>query len=931
MKRVRQSDINFKLNSKLIDISDFSIKFFTVSSNVFYILKNQDDVVAVERELTTEDEDVIRCGGTVATDYFIKLDWDELKNIGEGVLQYQATNNIQDVDYPDYEYNKLVFRTTKYYIDSDIIVYPDEEIDYKELLEEFGNRLTAEEQGRVSADTVINERIDIENSRAISAESELADHITNLGQDLTDESEVRSSADTVIITAINDEVNRAVSAETTLSTNLSSEVLRASTTEQTISSRVESYISSNDTALSNEISRATNVESGLSVSITAESERATSAETEIATDLASYISSNDNALSDEISRATAEETRLNNALTAETAARESEVTRATSVESSISGALDTYISTNNTALNNEITRATSAETAIDTKVDNYISSNNQALSDEVSRAITQENAISGKLDTYIATNNSGVTELSTALQAEVTRATNKELELSGYVDTRVEQIIGGAPAALDTLLEIAEKLADDDDAIAAIVNSITSETSARTNADSALSTRIDNLTTASTAAITAEENRAKEAESGITNVINNEILRATSAETEIEATAASNYSALTTAIGDEETRAKSVESGLNASISNEVTRATSAESAINDSISAETANRISADTAINERIDSLESATTADTSELSNKITAISGVVDTKLAISDFNSYSASTESVINSKQNAGNYVSADTFSAYTSTTDNAISSINGDITVISGVVDTKLDITAYTPSDLSNYYTKNEVDSAISEVSDSLSGYVETSAFTSYSASIDSDISVISGAVDTKLDSSAYTPTDLSNYYTKSEVDAAIEDIDVSDKLSGYVTTSAFTSYSASIDSDIVVISGVVDTKLDATAYTPSDLSNYYTKSEVYNKNEVDTAIANVDVSDQLSGYVETSAFTTYSAATQNAIDGKFDTSGMCEYYTSAQTESRIESYSGSTFIQSLVARIEELETTVNDWKNNGISAGDY
>ena len=42
-------------------------------------------------------------------------------------------------------------------------------------------------------------------------------------------------------------------------------------------------------------------------------------------------------------------------------------------------------------------------------------------------------------------------------------------------------------------------------------------------------------------------------------------------------------------------------------------------------------------------------------------------------------------------------------------------------------------------------------------------------------------------------------------------------------------------------------------------------------------------------------------------------------------------QIDNRYINYSGDTYIQSLVTRIEDLETQVNEWKNNGISAGDY
>lgn len=48
--------------------------------------------------------------------------------------------------------------------------------------------------------------------------------------------------------------------------------------------------------------------------------------------------------------------------------------------------------------------------------------------------------------------------------------------LDNKINTRIQQIVGAAPAALDTLEEIADKLADQDDAVAGIVNTISSLT-----------------------------------------------------------------------------------------------------------------------------------------------------------------------------------------------------------------------------------------------------------------------------------------------------------------------------------------------------------------------------------------------------------------------------------------------------------------------
>ena len=360
MKRVKNSAINFRVNPKLVYLQDFSIKFYTVNAGTFFIRKTQDDVVEVEREATIYDEDVIESGGTTVKEYFIKLDWHELLYIGEGVLNWRAINNVYDTGFFDTWYNRLVEGSTEYYIDSDIFVDPAEEKNISEKLVELDERITIEVGDRTTADTYISGVVDSyiasndealanEIARAISAETdlnealsnevdrattrevELTDLLNNLRQDLTDESEIRSSADTSIWNALNSEVLRATSAETKIANDLTAESLRATNKEDAISGKLDTYIASNDaalaatnTALSNEVTRATGVESVLSATIVSNYDTLTTA------------------IANEKTRSEGQETALNAKIDAET-------TRATAKEDAISGALDTYKVSNNTA------------------------------------------------------------------------------------------------------------------------------------------------------------------------------------------------------------------------------------------------------------------------------------------------------------------------------------------------------------------------------------------------------------------------------------------------------------------------------------------------------------------------------------------------------------------------------------------------------
>lgn len=147
--------------------------------------------------------------------------------------------------------------------------------------------------------------------------------------------------------------------------------------------------------------------------------------------------------------------------------------------------------------------------------------------------------------------------------------------------------------------------------------------------------------------------------------------------------------------------------------------------------------------------------------------------------------------------QPIGDYVSGDTFSAYTADT----------ATVLSGKADadsvyTKLEIDGMMDdkADADSVYTKQESDDRFQPVGD----YASADTFSAYTAQTDAAIQELE---ENKLDASAYTPCDLSNYYTKDETSGKVQ------------------------------IAEALALKLDVSDYTPFDPSEYYTKTEVDNK----------------------------------------------------------------------------------------------
>ena len=175
---------------------------------------------------------------------------------------------------------------------------------------------------------------------------------------------------------------------------------------------------------------------------------------------------------------------------------------------------------------------------------------------------------------------------------------------------------------------------------------------------------------------------------------------------------------------------------------------------------------------------------------------------------------------------------------------------------------------------------TPEEVDEKIEEAISGItvSGVTEeelNEAIASAKTEIEAEIPSLNGyATQQWVEDQQYiTSVDLSNYALKSEIptvptsntaftnDAGY--LTEHQSLSGYATTafvSAFTYDKATIDEKVAgggsfdpsqyynktATDALLDEKLDVTAYTPTDLSNYYTKTEV--DNEIISAITDVE-----------------------------------------------------------------------------------
>lgn len=213
----------------------------------------------------------------------------------------------------------------------------------------------------------------------------------------------------------------------------------------------------------------------------------------------------------------------------------------------------------------------------------------------------------------------------------------------------------------------------------------------------------------------------------------------------------------------------------------------------------------------------------------------------------------------------------------------------------------------------LENYYTKDEVDAKIAEIS------TDTYATKDEVAQA---IATASGATITWVENQHYLTEhqDLSGYALKTDVTSAVttatDDMATQTWVQnqGYLTEhQSLADYytSAQTNNAIATASGNTITWVVNQNYLTEhqSLSDYYTSAQTYNKTEVDEAIANVDVSEQLVNY----ATTAVTADLQTQINGKqaagnyVEESTLNDYYTSAQTDNLIAGYiDGAVYVSS-------------------------
>lgn len=199
----------------------------------------------------------------------------------------------------------------------------------------------------------------------------------------------------------------------------------------------------------------------------------------------------------------------------------------------------------------------------------------------------------------------------------------------------------------------------------------------------------------------------------------------------------------------------------------------------------------------------------------------------------------------------------------------------------------------------------------AQTQIDNSISGKVDTSALTEYYTSAQTDTAIENATSAFTTSADVKTQIEAYNYVNSGDVQSQIND-----SISGKVDTSAMTAYwtSAETESAITaatedfVTSAEVETQITdkgyITGYTETDPVFQSSPASGISAQDILDWDAKLDSSDLIPYYTSAETDTAISNAVSglateqyvdNSVSGKVDTSAMTQYYTSAQTDTQI------------------------------------
>lgn len=407
------------------------------------------------------------------------------------------------------------------------------------------------------------------------------------------------------------------------------------------------------------------------------------------------------------------------------------------------------------------------------------------------------------------------------------------------VDKKISDVIGTAPEALDTLGKISNALSQDSDAISAINGILTGKVDSSVVYTQA---EVDSKLTAVNNTLSTIETKVDNADSLLGSRINDAVAKISA----LESTADANNTALSDAISAEETARKAGDKTISDKLDAEVEKLTSKYNELNATVIADIADSTAKDTELEAKINANSAAISSEVNrakqvetELNDKINAI----DLAGANSNISSLSDKIEAEITRAGNAEKVISVN-LADEVNRAKNAEKALDDKISL--------LDLTSL-KNDVSTLDVK--LDNAISTLQTSLENEVSRAKVAEKSNA--DVITTLQGDVT----SAVANITALSASVTQFVADSTAKDTEIETAISNEKSRaeSAESALSAKIDiinGDASTVGSLAHAIHDAEHYVDDALVDYAPKASVYTKTEVDQAIANVDVTEQLKDY---------------------------------------------------------------------------
>ena len=218
---------------------------------------------------------------------------------------------------------------------------------------------------------------------------------------------------------------------------------------------------------------------------------------------------------------------------------------------------------------------------------------------------------------------------------------------------------------------------------------------------------------------------------------------------------------------------------------------------------------------------------------------------------------------------------------------------------------DRKLDASAYTPTDLSDYYKKEET-SGKTDLDNAFNLKANASDLTTHTS--DSTVHITSDERNTWNDASTNSHT----HANKSILDSINGiDTELSETSNNLVVNSAITKVIEDNEKNSsAALNELNERKLDASAYTPTDLSDYYKKEETSGKSDIDTALNLKANTSALTDHTENSNIH-ITPEERNTWNGKFSNvqydskDKKINFYSGETTETPVAYINANDFIQ--------------------------